>query len=264
VRRSLLVLLLALAAAASVARPAPASASCAPVIVWHDVAYFGYPPSVVRTAPLPGRRVGGAVAPACNDTGGGAGSPTSVGARRVAGVPPRVVLLSGGEIYIPSGELPQLPGFPVAFTPDPPLTCRVTAHVTVSGHAVPEAGALALGDVRAGRHLQLTDGRLDIVITARTQVTGLTRHGVVDIGYDQALVIHAFRCGHQIVATRIAPAGPIARPMTAEDALGADWRGGASFFRDRTTYAAAAIVAVGALVVLGLRAGRRPPAAHRG
>jgi hypothetical protein len=127
----------------------------------------------------------------------------------------------------------------------------------VSGRARPGAGDLALADVRASRHLQLTDGRLAVFVTAHTRVAGLTRHGVVDIGRRQGLRIRAIRCGHDIVATRIVPAGPITHQATAEDVLGANWRGGPSFFTDQKTYTAAAVVAVVALVVLGLRAGRR-------
>jgi len=72
------------------------------------------------------------------------------------------------------------------------------------------------------------------------------------------------RCGREIVATSVVRVGPRAAAATAEGALGANWRGRPSFFRDPTTWAAAAIVAVIAIVVPGLRAARSQVAARRG
>ena len=151
-RRALIVLTLVLAApAVSAVRAAPARASCAAIVVWHDTAYFAYATSGPRPHPVPGARVRGAVEPACNDTGGGPGQPTSVGARSIAGVPPQVALLSGGGIYVPVGEFPQLPGFPIRFglVDDATRTCRLGPALTLTGRAVPGTGRIVLADVRS-------------------------------------------------------------------------------------------------------------------
>ena len=269
-RRALLVLTLACAAAAAVSavRPAPARASCVAVIVWHDTAYFGYPTPGVR--PQPGRRVRGVVEPACNDTGGSVTSPTAVGARAIAGVPPQVVLLSTGGAYVPAGVFPQLPGFPIRSTrvDDATRTCHVTAHITVSGHVLPGAGLLELADVRSSRPLRLFDHRLLVFVDDHTRIAGLDRYGVPYIGRRQAVRIDAVRCGHMIVATRVVPGGPITPAATAEDVLGANWRGGGGVIRQLGGTArivgALTVLAVVVLIGLGLRAGRRESPANAG
>jgi hypothetical protein len=269
-RRLLLALTLALAATAVfAARPQAARASCVAVIVWHDTAYFGYSTSGVRPHPPPGPRVRGAVQPACNDTGGGAGSPTSVDARAIRGVPPQVGLVSNGGIYVPAGEFPQLPGFPIRFRPvdDATRTCRVTAHVTVSGHVLPAAGEVDLADVRSTRPLPLFDQRLSVLVDVHTRIAGLDRNGVPYIGRLQAVRIDALRCGHMIVATRIVPAGPIAPAATAEDVLGPHWRGGpglVSDLQDRTLFVAVALTVAGMAAVIAVRRRRRSPASGAG
>jgi len=266
-RRALLVLTLALAAAAAVAtvRPAPARASCVAVIVWHDTAYFGYPTPGGR--PPPGHRVHGVVEPGCNDTGGSVPSPTPVGAHAIAGVPPQVALLSTGGVYVPAGVFPQLPGFPIrpARVDDELRTCHVTAHVTASGHVLPGPGEVSLADVRSSRPLRLFDHRLSVVVDVHTRIAGLDRYGVPYIGRRQAVRIDAVRCGHMIIATRIVPGGPIAPAATAEDVLGADWRGTGGVIHQlggaaRIVGALTVLVILG-LIVLGLRAGRRESSA---
>jgi hypothetical protein len=269
-RRALVVLTLVLAAAAAVAavRPAPARASCVAVVVWHDTAYFGYPTPGVR--PRPGRPVRGVVEPGCNDTGGGVPSPTPVGARAIAGVPPQVALLSAGGVYVPAGVFPQLPGFPVrpGRVRDATRTCHVTAHVTASGHVLPGPGVVDLADVRSSRPLQLVDQRLFVVVDGHTRIAGFDRYGVPYIGQGQAVRIAAVRCGHMIVATRIVPGGPIAPVATAEDVLGADWRGEDGVIHQLGGAArivgALTVLAVVGLVVLGLRAARRESPADAG
>jgi len=103
-----------------------------------------------------------------------------------------------------------------------------------------------------------------VLVDVRTRIVGLDRNGVPSIGSLQAVRMNAVRCGSEIVATRIVPAGPIAPPAAAEDVLGAHWRGDPGILHDRTTYIAAAIVAAAAAVVLLVRARRRPLAARRG
>jgi hypothetical protein len=267
-RRSLFALTLVVAATpVFAARPQAARASCAAVIVWHDTAYFGYSTSGARPHSAPGPRVRGTVQPACNDTGGGAGSPTPVNARAFAGVPPQVALLWNGGIYVPAGEFPQLSGFPIRFglVDDETRTCRVTAHVTVSGHVLPAPGEVDLADVRSTRPLRLFDHRLSVLVDVHTRIAGLDRNGVPYIGRLQAVRIDALRCGHMIVATRVVPAGPIALAATAEDVLGPHWRGGpglVSDLHDRTLLMAVALTAVGMAAVIAVRR-RRPPAARR-
>jgi hypothetical protein len=59
--------------------------------------------------------------------------------------------------------------------------------------------------------------------------------------------------GTKIVARRIAPAGPIVAPSTAEDVLGADWRGRPDISSRATgghSWAAYAVIAL-ALVAAG-------------
>jgi hypothetical protein len=269
-RNTLLACTIVLAAAAALfaARPQAARASCAAVIVWHDTAYFGSAASGPH--PLPGPRVRGAVEPGCNDTGGGAGSPSSVSARSTAGVPPQVALLSGGLIYVPAGEFPQLRGFPIrsGHVDDMTRTCRVTAHVTAFGHALPGAGEVDLADVRASRPLRLFDHRLSVLVDVHTRVRGLDRYGVPYIGQRQAVRIAAVRCGHMIVARSIVPGGPIAPVATAEDVLGTHWRGDGGLLHQlggtARAIGALTVVAILVLVVLGLRAGGRGSPAGTG
>lgn len=263
-RRLPLVLTLALAAAAAVSavRTAPARASCAAIIVWHDAPYFAYATSGPRPHPGPGPRVRGAVQPGCNDTGGGPGPPTPVGARSIAGVPPQVALLWSGGVYVPVGEFPQMREFPIRFglVDDETRTCRVTAGMTLSGHALPGVGDVSLADVRSSSPVRLFDHRLFVFVDVHTRFAGLARNGLPFVGWGQALRIDAVRCGHMIVATRVAPAGPIVAAATVEDVLGPHWRGGPGLvadLHDRTTLAAVAIVAAGMAVVIVVRRRRR-------
>jgi hypothetical protein len=198
-RRILLALPVVLAVlAASAVRAPSAGASCVAVIVWHDVAYLGYSSTSLRPHPVRGRSLDGAVVPACNDTGGGPGSPTSVDAGSIAGVPPRVALLSQGDLYVPFGEFPQTPPFPVGFTQvdDRTRTCHVSSRLTLSGRAEPSIW----GSV-------LVHGK-SVFVDVHTRFTGLSRDGVPFVGWHQAVRIDAVRCGHEIVASAIERAGP--------------------------------------------------------
>jgi hypothetical protein len=242
----------------SAVRTAPARASCAAVIVWHDTAYFGYATSGPRPHPVPGPRVRGAFQPGCNDTGGGLDSPTSVGARSIAGVPPRVALLWSGAIYVRVGEFPQMRLFPIRFglVDDETRTCQVTARMTVSGRALPGVGEFDLADVRSSSPVRLFDHRLFVFVDVHTRFAGLARNGLPFVGWRQALRIDAVRCGHKIVATRAVPAGPTVAAATVEDVLEPHWRGGPGLVADlhnRTTLTAVAIVADSMAVVIAVR-----------
>jgi hypothetical protein len=196
-------------------------------------------------------------------------SPSPVGARAIAGVPPQLALLSTGGVHVPTGVFPQLPGFPIRSGPvdDETQTCHVTANVRASGHVLPGSGEVDLADVRSSRPLQLVDHRLLVLVDVHTRIAGLDRYGVPYIGRRQAVRIDAVRCGHMIVATRIVPGGPITPVATAEDVLGPHWRGGGGIVHQLGGVArivgALTVLVVLVLVVLGLRAGRRDSPAPR-
>ena len=245
------VALLATAAAAtgwSVAAPAPAAASCALVVVWHDTAYFDYVPSVLR--PSPGRPLSGAVAPGCNDTGGDPPSPTRVAARAIEGLSPAAALLYGHRILVASGYFPR-----VRHTE----SCRITGPVALTARAHPALGFFTVVHSSGGQ-------AVDVFVDADTHITGLSRHGVPYIGEGQRVRIDAVHCGRELLARRIVPAGRIVPETTAEDILGADWRGGPSIETSArrhgwVTAGVAAVTAAVAGVVLIVR--RRPGAPPR-
>jgi hypothetical protein len=70
--------------------------------------------------------------------------------------------------------------------------------------------------------------------------------------------------GPKVVARRIAANGPIVPPQTAEDVLGADWRGNPGPLHDRTTRIAVLAVAADAAAALAFRIRRRPSPTARG
>lgn len=243
----------------NVAAPAPAAASCAEVVVWHDTAYFRYAGS--EPHPPPGVGLPGAVAPGCNDTGGDPPSPTQVDARAIAGVPPAVALIFGHSILVAPGYFPQVPGFPIRWGPpvaDETETCRISGALTLAGRAHPTPGRL---DIR-------TSGRLiDLIVDVHTRFTGLARNGLPYIGDGQAVRIEAVRCGGKTVARRISAAGRIVPPTSAEDILGADWRGGPSIVTSagrHRWWAAGGAAVTAALAGSVLIVRRRPRAARRG
>ncbi len=258
-RRALALLTTAVAIGWSVAAPAPAAASCAEVVVWHDTAYFPYATSGRQPHPAPGVRLPGAVAPGCNDTGGDPPPPTRVDARAIAGVPPGVALRFGHAILVAPGYFPQVRGFPIRWrrVDDGTATCQISGALTLAGRAQPTPGVLTL---RARR-------LIDLVVDVHTRFAGLERNGLPYVGDGQAVRIEAVRCGAKIVARRISAAGPHVPETSAEDILGADWRGGPSIVTstERNHWWAAG----GAAVTVALAGGvlvvrRRPRASHRG
>ena len=77
----------------------------------------------------------------------------------------------------------------------------------------------------------LLRGSAQVFVDGHTRIDGLVRNGLPYIGEGQLVRVDARFCkvpgsiGTKIVARRIAPAGPIVAPSTAEDILGGDWRG---------------------------------------
>ena len=254
----------AVVTAAGGVTPAPAVASCAYFTVWHDTAYSQYWSAAAAPRVNQGAALRRAVAPGCNDTGGATPAPSPVGARAIVGVPPAVAIRSQGMVMVATGYFPQLPGFPLVPRPAPvgTSTCRPGRALVLTGRALPGTGQMVLADVRSSRPVPLSDHELiNLEVDAHTRITGLARNGLPYIGTGQRVRIAARRCGGSVIARTITPAGPIVRASTAEDILGADWRGGGGVVnqlggRDRLA-AAVAVLAVAALLVLGLRAGRR-------
>jgi hypothetical protein len=251
--------------------PDRAFAGCAVAVVWHDTSYFQYWGRGQAPSTDPGPRLGDAVEAGCNDTGS-IPPPTSVGARAIRGVPTAVAILSQGGILIAPGYLSQVAGFPLA-RPGAPVkdatrNCRLGAPLRLSGRALPVTGRLNLGDVRSSRHLRLSDHELiDLVIDGRTQLTGLTRDGTPYVGSGQVVRINGRLCrvagsvGPLVVARRIAAAGPIVPPSTAEDILGGGWRGGDGGVGRTAT---ALVVLAGVAVFLARARRRRSPASGAG
>ena len=94
------------------------------------------------------------------------------------------------------------------------------------------------------------------------RLAGAVAPGCNDTGGD-----HAAHCGRELLARRIVPAGPIVPETTAEDILGADWRGGPSIetsARRHAWWTAGAVVVTAAVAGGVLIARRRPGAARRG
>jgi len=240
-----LLLAVAVAAGWSIAAPAPAAASCALVVVWHDTAYFESVASVLRQSPA--RRLAGAVAPGCNDTGGDPPPPTRVAARAIEGVSPAAALLYGHRILVAPGYFPPM---------RLPASCRITRPVSVTARAHPAPGFLTIGS-SSGKRL------VDVYVDVHTRITGLSRHGLAYIGDGQRVRIDAVRCGPELLARRIVPAGRIVPETTAEDILGADWRGGPSIETStrRHGWRVAGAAAVTAAIVGGLLILRRRPSA---
>jgi hypothetical protein len=185
---------------------------------------------------------------------------------------PAVAILSQGTVLVAAGYFPQLAGFPLVPRSAPfdaTRTCRLGRALTLTGRAVPDTGGINLADVRSSRPVRLFDHELiDLTIDVHTRIAGLALQGLAYIGTGQRVRIDARRCGGQVLARTIAPAGPIVPPSTAEDILGSGWRGGGGVVHQlggtNRIAAALAVLAVVLLLVLGLRAGRRGSTAGAG
>jgi hypothetical protein len=196
----------------------PAQASCLAVVVWHDTAYFGLD-SLEQT---PGARQGGplsgAVVPDCADTGGPPGSPHDTHAAAIRGVSPEVAIVSGGEVFVATGYLPYLPGFPLHHRgAEAPRTCTAGPPVGIDGTA--ETGIFGVSVRRT------TGGLQGLSVDAHTRIVDMHRHGLPFIGAGQHVHAEATRCGTKLVARRITAAGPIVGQASATRVLGDDWDG---------------------------------------
>jgi hypothetical protein len=104
----------------------------------------------------------------------------------------------------------------------------------------------------------LLRGAARIFVDCSTRLDGLTRNGLPYIGVNQLVRVDARFCkvpgsiGTKIVARRIAAAGPIVPPSTAEDVLGAGWRGRPDAVSRATRGHALAVAIVVLLAALGI------------
>src|SRR3954447_2142050 len=133
--RRVFLVLAAGAVLAAVAAPAPvASASCVSTVQWRGGLYVGL--LMDGTKPLRlGGKLRGAVVPACNDTGGPAGSPEPVNIRRVRDVPPRLVVARPDQatpshrfVYVRSATYWRAVNHPLRRALAPKLAARFVAR----------------------------------------------------------------------------------------------------------------------------------------
>jgi hypothetical protein len=221
-----------------------AQASCINVVVWHDTAYFGFSSLPKLSDVRAGSALSGAVVPDCADTGGPPGSPSHVGARRIAGVSPDVAIESNGQVLVSSGYLPLTRSFP--------LKQRDTPSVNETGNCVAGRSRVIDGtadSVLYGVSVRRPSGGLEtLFVDSNTKVVGLHRHGVAFVGRGQRVHIVAVPCGTRLVARRITAAGPIVGQATASQVLRDDWDGASWSFPWRVVWIGAllATAAVGA------------------
>jgi len=110
--------------------------------------------------------------------------------------------------------------------------CSLGGPVQITGPARAGLGLLnvSVADTTVRLH-HLLHGAAQIFPDGHTRFDGLSRRGFPYIAEGQRVRVDARFCkvpgstGTKIVARRISPAGPIVAPSTAEDVLGADWRG---------------------------------------
>jgi hypothetical protein len=214
------------------AAPSAAHAACMFVLVWHDRVYVAT--GTPETQPQPGAAVRGAVESNCNDNGEPARPPTPIAARRIAGVPPGVALLARDTALVASGYFPEVTNFLTGATmpTDETRGCALGGRVRIVGPAHPGFGLIDVTVDRTTVRLHhLVHGAAQMFPDGRTRFEGLQRNGLPYLGEGQRVRVDARFCrvpgsiGTKIVARRISPAGPIVAPTTAEDVLGADWRG---------------------------------------
>jgi len=251
------------------------AASCVLVVVWHDRAYLGFSEGPGESDR--GRLLQDAVLPDCNDSGGPPGVPTAVAAHRIAGISPDVAIASEGEALVGAGYVIRTTELPIGWTGrrirDETRGCTLGDSVQVVGRARLGVGLL---DVSVDRSTVPLRGAAQVFPDGHTRFEGLSRNGLPSIGVGQRIRVDARFCKVEgstrpkIVARRITPAGPIAPPWTAEDVLGADWRGGsgvasrATGGRTWAAYAALAALALAACVGGLLIARRRSPKSGTG
>jgi hypothetical protein len=235
-RRLAVVIALLLAAFAGGRASAPTvQAGCAFIVVWHDRAYWSFGGGPAQASP--GATVlDGAMGPGCNDTVGADDHPTPVAARSIPGIPSAVAIFSQGSTLIGSGYF--IERYPVdsrgtaVKIVDETRGCALGGPVRITGGAHLGFGLVNVSvDDSTVRLHDLESGMAQIFPDGHTRFDGLSRFGFPYVGEGQLVRVDARFCkvpgsvGTKIVARRILPAGPIVPPSTAEDVLGADWRG---------------------------------------
>jgi hypothetical protein len=257
----LLVALLAGLTGGAVAAPT-AQAACGVIVVWHDRAYAGYGGPDQASTMEPGAPIDGALEPGCNDTVGADEHPTVVAARRIVGMSPAVAILAQETALVAYGYFPDAKGFPTTSAGPPhdeTRGCTLGGPVRITGPAHVGLGALSMSvrDTTVRLH-HLLRGSALIFVDGYTGIHGLQRNGLPYIGERQLVRVDARFCkvpgssGTKIVARRIAPAGPIVPPSTAEDILGDDWRGSPGAVSSATGGHTLAVAIVLLLAALGI------------
>ena len=257
----LLVTLLAGLAGGGAAAPA-AQAGCAFIVVWHDRAYWAFGGGPAQASP-DGTVLDGAMAPTCNDTVGADEHATPVAARSIPGIPPSVAIFSQGSTLVGSGYLIERydmgsRGTGVAIR-DETRGCALGGPVRITGRAHLGVDLVDVSvDESTVRLHHLESGMVQIFPDGHTRFRGLSRNGFPYIGEGQLVRVDARFCkvpgsvGTKIVARRIVPAGPIVPASTAEDILGADWRGSPDAVSRATGGHALAVAIVVLLAALGV------------
>ena len=261
--RRIAIVAAVLAGLAGVGVAAPsAHAGCAFITVWHDRAYWGSGGGPAQASPG-GTVLEGAVEPGCNDTVGANEHPTPVAARSIPGIPSAVAIFSQGSMFVGSGYfIERYPvgskGAGVAIV-DETRGCALGGPVRITGRAHLGLGLINVSvDDSTVRLHHLESGMAQMFPDGHTQFQGLTRNGFPYIGEGQRVRVDARFCkvpgsvGTKIVARHIVPAGPIVAPSTAEDILGADWRGRPNIVSRATgghSLAVAIVILVAVMVV---------------
>ncbi|HSD01973.1 MAG TPA: hypothetical protein VLB81_06380 [Gaiellales bacterium] len=149
-------------------------------------------------------------------------------------MPPGVALIVRDTVLVAMGYFPSVTNFLTGATlpTDGTRGCRLGGQVRITGPARSAFGFINVRVDASTVHLHhLLRGSAHVDLDGRTRFDGLLRNGQPYIGEGQLVRVDARFCkvpgsvGTKIVARRIVPAGPIVRPSTAEDILGADWRG---------------------------------------
>jgi hypothetical protein len=198
-RLSLIVLCLAMTACGS--EEVGESGSCAAAVVWNDTVYFGGrfpPPHPAAGAPLEGGRQ-----PGCNDSGGPFEADRAVSLRRVGDIPPEVALYVDGEsgaVYTNPGAFIELPVHPLHDNyfggPRRPRRSARGHRCRIDGRAM----------LSSSLFLRTSTGEQNVVVDARTRITGFDHAGMPILATGDLLRIHG-RCprSETIVARLIEP-----------------------------------------------------------
>jgi hypothetical protein len=261
-RRAVLVVALLAGLAGGGATAPTAQAGCAFIVVWHDRAYWQFGGGPAQADPG-GSVLDGAMAPACNDTVGADEHPTPVAARSIPGIPPSVAIYAEGSGLVGSGYfIERYPlasrGTGVAIV-DETRGCALGGRVRITGRTHLGFGLIDVSvDESTVRLHHLASGMAQIFPDGHTRFDRLSRSGFPYIGEGQRVQVDARFCkvpgsvGTKIVARRIAAAGPIVPPSTAEDILGDDWRGSQGVVSKTTGGHALAVAIVLLLAALGV------------